>query len=182
MSDLVSLSAAALRAAALQGEVSVREIVEAHLSRIAALDPRLHAYLGVDEAGARQRADALDAARRRREPAGPLFGVPVALKDNLCVRGWETTCGSRILEGFRPPYDATAVARLREAGAVFLGRTNLDEFAMGSSTENSTSRAPRGGAAAARPRRWPPGSRRSRSAPTRGARSASPPPSAGWSA
>ncbi len=137
MSDLVSLSAAALRAAALQGEVSVREIVEAHLSRIAALDPRLHAYLGVDEAGARQRADALDAARRRREPAGPLFGVPVALKDNLCVRGWETTCGSRILEGFRPPYDATAVARLREAGAVFLGRTNLDEFAMGSSTENS---------------------------------------------
>ncbi|HET6201842.1 MAG TPA: Asp-tRNA(Asn)/Glu-tRNA(Gln) amidotransferase subunit GatA [Planctomycetota bacterium] len=137
MNDLASLSATALRSAAARGEVSVREIVEAHLARIASFDPLLHAFLGVDEAGARAAAGALDAARARGEPAGPLFGVPVALKDNLCVRGWETTCGSRILRGFRPPYEATAVARLRAAGAVLLGRTNLDEFAMGSSTENS---------------------------------------------
>jgi len=118
-------------------DLSCRELVEAYLGAIEAQDGAVRAYLTVTAEQARQEAEALDRRLASGEPLPPLAGMPVALKDNLCTRGVRTTCGSRILEPFVPPYDATAVRRLREAGAVVLGKTNLDEFAMGSSTENS---------------------------------------------
>ncbi len=117
-------------------EVSSRELTEAYLERIRALDDGLHAYLAVDEEGARAGAREAD-ARLARGDAGPLCGVPWACKDVISTRGVETTAGSKILQGYEPPFDATVVARLRDAGAVMLGKTNCDEFAMGSSTENS---------------------------------------------
>ncbi len=100
-------------------------------------EAHLHAYLTIDRSGARAAAEAAGRRFAAGDPLGPLDGIPVALKDNLCTRGVETTCSSQILAGYVPPYDATAVARLRAAGAVIVGKTNLDEFAMGSSTENS---------------------------------------------
>jgi aspartyl-tRNA(Asn)/glutamyl-tRNA(Gln) amidotransferase subunit A len=120
-----------------RGEITARELVTQFLAAIRQRDPQLRAFLHVDEAGALEQADASDARRRRGEPARLLEGLPVALKDNLCVRGQPTTCASKILKDFRPPYDAHVVTRLRQAGAVLVGKTNLDEFAMGSSTENS---------------------------------------------
>jgi aspartyl-tRNA(Asn)/glutamyl-tRNA(Gln) amidotransferase subunit A len=120
-----------------RGEITSRELVTQFLAAIRQRDPQLHTFLHVDEAAALEQADASDVRRKRGEPAGLLEGLPVALKDNLCVRGQPTTCGSKILKDFRPPYDAHVVTRLRQAGAVLLGKTNLDEFAMGSSTENS---------------------------------------------
>jgi len=118
-------------------DLSVRELVDAYLEAVDRLDGQVRAYLTVTADLARARARELDDRLARGEPLPPLGGLPVALKDNLCTRGVRTTCGSRILEPFVPPYDATAVRRLVEAGAVVLGKTNLDEFAMGSSTENS---------------------------------------------
>ena len=111
--------------------------LETALVQIRARNDELNVFLYVDEEGARRQAEAVDAARARGDSAGPLAGVPIALKDNLCTRGIPTTCSSRILEGWRPPYNATVVDRLVAAGAVPVGKTNLDEFAMGSSTENS---------------------------------------------
>jgi aspartyl-tRNA(Asn)/glutamyl-tRNA(Gln) amidotransferase subunit A len=125
--------AAAVRA----GTRSARDVLEEHLTQIEARDEELHAFLLVAGDDARRSADAVDAAVAAGDDPGPLAGVPVALKDNLCVRGVPTTCGSRILEGWRPPYTATAVERVQAAGGVVIGKTNLDEFAMGSSTENS---------------------------------------------
>lgn len=119
------------------GEMSAREVTDEHLARIDAVDERIHAFLHVDHDGARAQADAVDAKRAAGEPLGPLAGVPVALKDVFTQKGIPTTAGSRILEGWRPPYDSTVVTRLRDSDCVILGKTNMDEFAMGSSTEHS---------------------------------------------
>ncbi len=118
-------------------DLSVQEVVEAYLAAIARTDGVIRAYLTVTADLAREQARRWDERIRKGEELPPLVGFPVALKDNLCTRGVRTTCASRILENFVPPYDATAVRRLVETGAVILGKTNLDEFAMGSSTEHS---------------------------------------------
>jgi aspartyl-tRNA(Asn)/glutamyl-tRNA(Gln) amidotransferase subunit A len=133
---LADCTASELRRLYAAGEASPSDAVRAVLDRIAALDGELHAYLHVDREAALREAGRWD-GKAGRDGAPPLAGVPVALKDNICTRGWPTTAGSRILNGFRPPYDATVTVRLREAGAVLLGKTNCDEFAFGSSTENS---------------------------------------------
>ena len=131
------MTALAVAGAVATGERSARSVVQDCLDRIAERDGEIGAFNRVLTGEALADADRIDAAVARGEPAGPLAGVPVALKDNLCTRGIPTTCSSRMLEGWRPPYNATVVERLRAAGAVIIGKTNLDEFAMGSSTENS---------------------------------------------
>ncbi|HVK04682.1 MAG TPA: Asp-tRNA(Asn)/Glu-tRNA(Gln) amidotransferase subunit GatA [Armatimonadaceae bacterium] len=137
MAELHDMTAAQIADLLAKGEASAREVADAFLARVEAVDPKVRAFVTVTAEKARAQADAVDAKRRAGEPLGPLAGVPVALKDNLCTAGVETTCSSQILRGFVPPYSATVVEKLDAAGAVFPGKVNLDEFAMGSSTENS---------------------------------------------
>lgn len=119
------------------GKTSAVEVLEQHLARITERESEINAFNLVTTEQARATAQQVDADIKAGKPVGALAGVPVALKDNMCTRGIETTCSSKILEGWKPPYDATVVTRLQQAGAVMVGKTNLDEFAMGSSTENS---------------------------------------------
>ncbi|TDU04048.1 aspartyl/glutamyl-tRNA(Asn/Gln) amidotransferase subunit A [Streptomyces sp. 846.5] len=137
MTDLIRNTAAETAAAIAAGEVSAVEVAQAHLDRIGAVDEKVHAFLHVDTDGALSAARAVDAKRAAGEELGPLAGVPLALKDVFTTKGVPTTAGSKILEGWVPPYDATLTRRLKDAGVVILGKTNMDEFAMGSSTENS---------------------------------------------
>ncbi|MCK4235625.1 MAG: Asp-tRNA(Asn)/Glu-tRNA(Gln) amidotransferase subunit GatA, partial [Candidatus Krumholzibacteria bacterium] len=134
MDDLTRLSIAELQNLYGKGEVRPVEVVQAYIDRIDEREASVKAFLEVFSDEVLRRAGELGGS----VPDGrPLFGVPVAVKDNICTRGFPTTCASRILENYHPPYDATVVERLRDAGAVIIGKTNMDEFAMGSSTENS---------------------------------------------
>lgn len=126
-----------VKAALEAKKISARELAAEHYRRIAAENPKLNAYLALSEERAYAQADRIDAALASGACVGPLAGVPIAIKDVISTRGVRTTCGSKILGNYNPPYDATAVTRLEAAGAVILGKTNCDEFAMGSSNENS---------------------------------------------
>jgi aspartyl-tRNA(Asn)/glutamyl-tRNA(Gln) amidotransferase subunit A len=135
--SLIECTAGELLELLSRGETSAEALTGEFLQAIRQCDPQVKAFLHVDETDGLEQARAIDQRRRRGEPLGTLAGLPVALKDVLCTRGWRTTCGSKILGDFVPPYDAHVISRLKQANAVLLGKTNCDEFAMGSSTENS---------------------------------------------
>ena len=130
-------SAAQMSDALAKKEISAVELANQHYAQIAVVDKDVHAFLHLDKEGALAQAESIDKKRAAGEKLSPLAGVPLALKDVLVQKGVPTTCGSKMLEGWRPPYDATVVTKLKDAGIVILGKTNMDEFAMGSSTENS---------------------------------------------
>jgi aspartyl-tRNA(Asn)/glutamyl-tRNA(Gln) amidotransferase subunit A len=130
-------TAAEMASALANKDVSAVDLANEHFARIEEVDGEVHAFLYLDKEGALSQAKSVDEKRAAGEKLGPLAGVPLALKDVMAQKGIPTTCGSKILEGWRPPYDATVVTRLKDAGIVILGKTNMDEFAMGSSTENS---------------------------------------------
>jgi aspartyl-tRNA(Asn)/glutamyl-tRNA(Gln) amidotransferase subunit A len=135
--ELYELTARNAGAKIATGEISARELTESVLSRIDQVDGKIHAYVTVLHDSALAQADKVDAARKSGQPLSPTAGIPIALKDNLSTIGIETTCSSKILRGYKPPFDATVVQKLNADGAVSVGKVNLDEFAMGSSTENS---------------------------------------------
>ena len=136
-SSIETISLAEARAAVVEGRVSAAALAEEHFERIAAVDPEVHSFLALTRERAMAQAEKVDAAVKAGDAVGVLAGVPVAIKDVLTVKGVVTTAGSKILQGYRPPYDATVVRKLEAAGAVVLGKLNCDEFAMGSSNENS---------------------------------------------
>jgi len=137
MSDLTKLSAFELSQQLQAGSVSAEEVTNAHLDRIEELDKKVQSFLHIDKTGALKQAKEVDSKRKEKQKLSKLAGVPLALKDVLTQKDVPTTCGSKILEGWLPPYDSTVVKNLKNAGIVILGKTNMDEFAMGSSTENS---------------------------------------------
>ena len=130
-------TAAEMASALAAKEISSVELTQQHLDRISEVDGKINAFLHIDNSGALEQAEAIDKKRAKGEELSPLAGVPIAVKDILAQKGIPTTAGSKILEGWRPPYDSTVVSKLKAAGVVILGKTNMDEFAMGSSTENS---------------------------------------------
>ncbi len=134
---MIRKSAAEMANALAQGAITSVALTQLHFNRIASVDKDVHAFLHLDTDGALAQAAAVDAKRAKGEKLSPLAGVPLALKDVLAQKGIPTTCGSKILEGWRPPYDSTVVSNLKKNDIVILGKTNMDEFAMGSSTENS---------------------------------------------
>jgi len=118
-------------------EISVEEIITSLFKRIEEREDKIKAFLFLNKEDALKEAKEWDKKLSQGENSGVLSGIPIAIKDNICIKGKETTCASRILKGFCPPYSATVIERLKQAGCIFIGKTNLDEFAMGSSTENS---------------------------------------------
>ena len=134
---MINKTAAQMAEALAKGETTSVELTQAHLDRVAEVDGQVKAFLHVDSKGALAQAKDVDARRAKGEKLSPIAGIPLALKDVLAQRGVPTTAGSKILQGWRPPYDSTVVSKLKDAGVVIMGKTNMDEFAMGSSTENS---------------------------------------------